>query len=74
MECNNEWFRESIVDFSNSVNGTSAKEVMDLLILTQYFDTLNEVGGHSRIVFLPSDNDTTRNSLLQAEAASVIKK
>jgi hypothetical protein len=32
--------RDSIVEFSANVEGTSSKDVMDLLVLTQYFDTL----------------------------------
>ena len=42
---------------------------MDLLVLTQYFDTLQEMGSKSKVIFLPSDNNGTRNSLLEAEAA-----
>ena len=30
--------RTSIVDFSENIENTSTKEVMDLLLLTQYFD------------------------------------
>ena len=33
--------RDSIMDFAGGVDGASAKDAMDLLILTQYFDTLN---------------------------------
>ena len=33
--------RDSIVEFSNHVNGTSSKDIMDLLVLTQYFDTIS---------------------------------
>jgi hypothetical protein len=32
--------RDSIIEFNSSVQGTSAKDVMDLLVLTQYFDAL----------------------------------
>ena len=34
----------SINDFKNDVKGTSPKDVMDLLLLTQYFDLLRDVG------------------------------
>jgi regulator of protease activity HflC (stomatin/prohibitin superfamily) len=61
--------KESIVGFSNSVDGASHKDVMDLLILTQYFDTLQDVGSKGKTVFLPSDNNQTRNGLLQAQAS-----
>lgn len=34
----------SVKDFSSSVSGAGAKDVMDLLLLTQYFDTMKEIG------------------------------
>ena len=64
--------KDSIVDFGTSVNGTSAKDIMDLLVLTQYFDTLEEMGQTAKIVFLPNDNNHFRNSLLEASAAGSI--
>ncbi|GMH89425.1 hypothetical protein TL16_g11453 [Triparma laevis f. inornata] len=65
--------RGSIVDFSSGVEGTSAKDVMDLLLLSQYFDMLKDTAGDSncKTVFIPSSKslgDETRNALLQAEA------
>jgi regulator of protease activity HflC (stomatin/prohibitin superfamily) len=67
--------RSSIVDFSDSVEGTSTKEVMDLLLLTQYFDMVRDVGSasHCRTTFVPTSRtlgDDVRNSLLQADAAT----
>lgn len=67
--------RTSIVDFTSSTGGTSTKEVMDLLLLTQYFDMLRDVGSasHCRTTFVPSSRtlgDDVRNSLLQANMAS----
>merc|ERR1711976_1003744 len=35
--------KTSIVDFSEGVHGTNSKDVMDLLLLTQYFDCLKDV-------------------------------
>eukprot|EP01039_Chlorochromonas_danica_P010483 gene10483-11613_t len=66
-----EGLKDSIVDFSSNVHGTTAKDIMDLLVLNQYFDTLQEMGASNvRCVFLNSDtNDGTRNAFLQAEAA-----
>nr|TKW30057.1 hypothetical protein SEVIR_2G009220v2 [Setaria viridis] len=40
--------RENILNFSHSVSGTSAKEVMDLIMVTQYFDTIKELGDGSK--------------------------
>lgn len=67
--------RSSIVDFSDNVAGVSTKEVMDLLLLTQYFDMVRDVGSaaHCRTTFVPSSRtlgDDMRNSLLQADAAT----
>ena len=36
--------QESIVEFQGNVSGTNSKDVIDLLLLTQYFDMLKEVG------------------------------
>lgn len=67
--------RTSIVDFNNNVEGASTKEVMDLLLLTQYFDMVRDVGSDTRCrtTFVPSSRtmgDDMRNSLLQANAAA----
>jgi regulator of protease activity HflC (stomatin/prohibitin superfamily) len=42
-----EGLRESVLAFSNNVPGTSAKDVMDLVLVTQYFDTMKEIGNSS---------------------------
>lgn len=62
--------RESIVEFSSHISGTSPKDVMELLILNQYFDTLQEVGKrpNTRTVLLSGDNNATRDGLMQAQA------
>jgi regulator of protease activity HflC (stomatin/prohibitin superfamily) len=66
--------RSSIVEFSGNVSGASTKEVMDLLLLTQYFDMIRDVGQapHCKTTFVPTSRtlgDDVRNSLLQADAA-----
>lgn len=47
--------RESVEEFQKGVPGASSADVMMVLMLTQYFDTLKEVGqhSHSNAVFLP---------------------
>jgi regulator of protease activity HflC (stomatin/prohibitin superfamily) len=40
--------RDSVDEFQKSVPGTTAKDVMNLVLMTQYFDTLKEIGGSSR--------------------------
>ena len=64
--------RSSIVDFSSNVDGASTKDVMDLLLLTQYFDMIQHVGSapHCKTTFVPSSSRNSselRNALLQAE-------
>jgi len=67
--------RASIVEFSGETSANT-KDVMDLLLLTQYFDMIRDVGsaGHCRTTFVPatrSVGDSMRTSLLQADAATV---
>lgn len=40
--------RQSVEEFQRSVPGTSTTDVMQIVILTQYFDTLKEIGGNAR--------------------------
>lgn len=66
--------KSSIVDFSDGVKGSSTKEVMDLLLLSQYFDMVRDVGSapHCRTTFVPSSKtmgDDVRNAMIQSEAA-----
>ena len=47
--------RESVDDFQKSVPGATAHDVMNLVLMTQYFDTLKEIGGQARsnTLFIP---------------------
>jgi len=68
--------RTSIVEFHEHIDGASTKEVMDLLLLTQYFDMIQHVGSasHCRTTLVPSSRSAAediRNSLLQANAATM---
>ena len=40
--------RDSVDEFRKSVPGTTAKDVMNLVLMTQYFDMLKEIGASSR--------------------------
>ena len=40
--------RESVDDFQRTVEGTSATDVMNLILMTQYFDTLKDLGNASK--------------------------
>mmetsp|Transcript_9425 Transcript_9425/g.12487 ORF Transcript_9425/g.12487 Transcript_9425/m.12487 type:complete len:286 (+) Transcript_9425:253-1110(+) len=46
----------SVSQFSEEVEGTSPKDVMDILLLSQYFDTLSTVGANN--LFLEHDPST----------------
>lgn len=72
--------RENILNFSHKIEGTSAKEVMDLIMITQYFDTIKDLGNSSKntTVFLPHGpghvrdiSDQIRNGMMEASASQV---
>lgn len=42
--------QDSIGDFAEEVEGATPKDVMDILLLSQYFDTLSAVGANSMIL------------------------
>lgn len=47
--------RESVLAFSQSVPGTSSRDVMEMVLVAQYFDTTKEIGAASKssVVFVP---------------------
>ncbi|WCJ36520.1 SPFH/Band 7/PHB domain-containing membrane-associated protein family [Euphorbia peplus] len=72
--------RENILNFSHKVEGTTAKEVMDLIMVTQYFDTLKDLGNSSKntTVFIPHGpghvrdiGNQIRNGMMEAASAQV---
>lgn len=72
--------RENILEFSNKVEGTSAKEVMDLIMITQYFDTIRDLGNSSKntTIFIPHGpghvrdiGDQIRNGMMEANSAQI---
>jgi hypothetical protein len=40
--------KDSIEDFSKAVAGATAQDVMQLVLITQYFDTLKDIAGNDR--------------------------
>ena len=52
-----EGLRESVNAFKSEVAGVDAKAVMDLMIVTQYFDMMKDVGaqGKTNAIFLNGD-------------------
>lgn len=66
-----EGLKDSIILFSSNVPGTTPKDVMDLLVLNQYFDTIQDMGSNqTRCVFIANDNGGVRNQLLEAQAGT----
>ncbi len=68
--------RDSVDEFRRSVPGTTAKDVMNLVLMTQYFDMLKEIGASSRTnaILIPHSpgNLTTlteqmRNAMMEAD-------
>ncbi|GLJ31356.1 hypothetical protein SUGI_0629230 [Cryptomeria japonica] len=55
--------RESVLAFSGNVPGTTAKDVMDMVLVTQYFDTMKEIGANSKssAVFIPHGPGAVRD-------------
>lgn len=51
-----EGLQSSVLDFSSEVAGATPKDVMDILLLSQYFDTLSVVGANQ--LFLEHDPAT----------------
>ncbi|KAK8949327.1 Hypersensitive-induced response protein 1 [Platanthera zijinensis] len=59
--------RDSVLAFSSNVPGTSAKEVMDMVLITQYFDTMKDIGASSKssAVFIPHGPGAVRDIAAQ---------
>jgi regulator of protease activity HflC (stomatin/prohibitin superfamily) len=62
--------RSSIENFRESVPGSTAEDVMALVLLTQYFDTLRDVGTRSgaSTIFLPNNPGAANDFMLQIMA------
>lgn len=51
-----EGLRESVISFGDSVQGIASKDVVALMLMTQYLDTMHSIGANARTnaVFMPS--------------------
>ncbi|KAF4653354.1 HIR complex subunit [Perkinsus chesapeaki] len=71
--------RESVGDFQEAIHEMSAKDVLELVLVTQYFDTLKEVGSSSKAntVFVSTSQkgvtDEIKMGVMQARAGSGLK-
>lgn len=59
--------RDSVLAFSENVPGTTSKDVMDMVLVTQYFDTMKEIGASSKSssVFIPRGTGAVKDIATQ---------
>jgi len=69
----------SVENFNSSISGTKAQDVMNLVLMTQYFDTLKEIGLSSRsnTILIPHSpggmgdlSEQMRNAIITANEVS----
>ncbi len=62
--------QSSVEQFKSAVEGSTARDVMAMVLLTQYFDTMREVGvmGKTATIFLPSSPGTVNDLMTQIMA------
>merc|ERR1712194_931089 len=69
--------RDSVDSFTTTVGGLSPKDVLELVLVTQYFDTMKDIGcsSRSKTIFVPNNpgalSDITqeiRSGFMQAQA------
>ncbi len=62
--------QSSVEQFKTAVEGSTARDVMAMVLLTQYFDTLRDIGtaGRSNTILLPNQPGTVNDLLTQIMA------
>src|ERR1700683_3970556 len=60
-------WQASVEKFKTAVEGSTAQDVMAMVLMTQYFDTMREMGvsGKSRTILLPSSHSTVNDLMTQ---------
>lgn len=75
--------KESVENFSSSIDGARAEDVMNLVLMTQYFDTIKDIGinGESNTIMIPhspsgmSDiSEQMRNAIITANQVPEARK
>ncbi|MGA3131204.1 MAG: SPFH domain-containing protein [Terracidiphilus sp.] len=68
--------QSSVEAFKGAVEGSTAQDVMAMVLMTQYFDTLREVGvtGKSSTILLPSSPGTVNDLMTQILAGFTAAK
>jgi regulator of protease activity HflC (stomatin/prohibitin superfamily) len=65
--------KDSVEDFAKSVPGSTPQDVMQLVLMTQYFDTLKEIAAndHSNTILIPHTPNTLTDLFSQIRTAIV---
>jgi regulator of protease activity HflC (stomatin/prohibitin superfamily) len=65
--------KDSVEDFSKAVQGSTPQDVMQLVLMTQYFDTLKEIAAndHSNTILIPHTPNTLTDLFSQLRNAIV---
>lgn len=66
--------KESVEEFEQVIEGATAQDVMNLVLMTQYFDTLKEIGGSSKsnVILVPSSPDGFQDIASQIQKAMIV--
>ncbi|MDE0772280.1 MAG: SPFH domain-containing protein [Salibacteraceae bacterium] len=69
-------FKESVEDFQKSLNSIDAQEIMQFVLMTQYFDTLNSIGSNSNsnTLMIPHSPAAMNDFFQQIVAGTVLAK
>jgi regulator of protease activity HflC (stomatin/prohibitin superfamily) len=65
--------KDSVEDFAKTVPGSTPQDVMQLVLMTQYFDTLKDIAGndHSNTILIPHTPNTLTDLFSQIRYAIV---
>lgn len=78
-----EGLKESVESFNNQIEGTKAEDVMNLVLMTQYFDTIKDIGlsGKGNTILIPHSpggmqdiSTELRNAVITANEVSASSK
>ena len=69
-------FKESVEDFQKSLNSIDAQEIMQFVLMTQYFDTLNSIGSNSKsnTLMIPHSPAAMNDFFQQIVSGTVLAK
>jgi hypothetical protein len=65
--------KDSVKDFAKTVPGSTPQDVMQLVLMTQYFDTLKDIAAndHSNTVLIPHTPNTLTDLFTQVRNAII---